>query len=273
MKYDFAISYASENSAVARRIAQRLKETSRDLTVFLAEENAELLVGVDGEKFFERLFSDAKQAIVLISKHYKRKQWTRFEWDTILDRANENRFIPIRLDEAKLLGLPSNIIYLSFDGSNYEEIIAVCIKKLLLYEKQSGHRRPSEYEKLLDSLKYDSKGATAPAAQLVYDDRTRTPLADCEMPDGIFPIAYHVVGDEWVNFSRIKRLSVNITVPPGLSPDELRFNLRHCAASHFNRHKPDAGAFLRRGVSDGIHGWGTVPHGSGAGLAYQRLRV
>ncbi len=240
MKYDFAISYAGEDSAVARGIAQRLQETSRDLTVFFAEENAELLVGIDGEQFFERLFSNAKQAIVLISKHYKQKQWTRLEWDIILDRANENRFIPIRLDEAKLLGLSSNIIYISFADSNYEEIIAVCIKKLLLYEKQFGHRRPSEYEKLLDSLKYDSKGATAQAAQLVYDNRTRTPLDDCQMPDETFPLSYQVVGEEWVNFSRLKRLSVNITVPPDLSPDQLRFNLKHSAASHFNLHKPDA---------------------------------
>ena len=240
MKYDFAISYAGENSAVARAIAQHLKETSQDLMVFLAEENVELLVGVDGERFFERLFSDAKQVIVLISKYYKQKQWTRFEWDVILDRANENRFIPIRLDDENLLGLSSNIIYISFDGSNYEEIVKACIKKLLLYEKQSGHRRPSEYEKLLDSLKYDSKGVVAQAAQLVYDERTRTPLDDCEVPNNTHSILYHIFGLEWNNFSTAKRLSVNITVPRGLLREELRFNLKHCAASLFNQHKPDA---------------------------------
>jgi len=71
MKYDFAISYAGEDSGIAREIAHRLRETSRDLSVFFAEENEELLVGVDGEPFFERLFSESKQAIVFISKHYK----------------------------------------------------------------------------------------------------------------------------------------------------------------------------------------------------------
>lgn len=262
MKYDFAISYASEDVSVARGIAQRLRETSRDLTVFFAEENAELLVGVDGEQFFERLFTEAKQAIVLISKHYKQKQWTRLEWDIILDRANKNRFIPIRLDESRLLGLPSKIIYISFDGSNFEEIIAVCVKKLLLYEKQIGHRRPSEYEKLLDSLKSDSKGATAQAAQLVYDNRTRTPLDDCEMPEGTYSISYAVIKEEWVNFSTIKRLSVNITIPPGLSRDELRFNLKHCAASHFNRHKPDAVMVFAYLDSDQSE-IGTIPFSAG----------
>ncbi|MEM1292969.1 MAG: toll/interleukin-1 receptor domain-containing protein, partial [Cyanobacteria bacterium P01_H01_bin.162] len=88
MKYDFAISYAGEDAEVARKISQRLQENSRDLDVFLAEENTELLIGVDGEQFFERLFTDAKQVIVVISKHYKHKQWTRLEWDIILDRAN-----------------------------------------------------------------------------------------------------------------------------------------------------------------------------------------
>ncbi len=240
MKYDFAISYAGEDIEVARGISLRLQETSRDLNVFLAEENTELLVGVDGEQFFERLFTETKQAIVLISIHYKSKQWTRFEWDVILDRSNENRFLPIRLDNSKLLGLPSNIIYLQFNGDNYEKIIAVCIMKLLLFEKQSGHRRPSEYERLLDSIKYDSKGATAQAAQLVFDKRTRTPLDDCKMPDETYSPCYKVVDEEWSNLSTIKRLSVNITVPSGLQASELRYNLKHCTAIHFNKNKPDA---------------------------------
>ena len=262
MKYDFAISYAGEDALVARSIAQRLQETSRDLTVFFAEENTELLVGVEGEKFFERLFTQAKQVIVIISKSYKKKQWTRLEWDIILDRANENRFIPVRLDESRLLGIPSNIIYISFNGSNFEEIIAVSIKKLLLYEKQIGHRRPSEYEKLLDSLKYDSKGAAAQAAQLVYDNRTRTPLDDCEMPEGSYQISYDVITEEWGNFSKIKRLSIYITVPPGLSHDELRFNLKHCAASHFNRDKPDAVMVFAYIFSDQSK-IGTIPFSAG----------
>jgi len=240
MKYDFAISYAGEDSEIAREIAHRLQETSRDLSVFFAEENKELLVGVDGEPFFERLFSESKQAIVFISKHYKQKEWTRFEWDVILERSNENRFIPVRIDDTRLLGLPSSIIYIPFNGMNYEEIVSVCIKKLVLYERESGYRRPSEFEKLLDSLKYDSKGATAQAAQLVFDNRNRTPLGDCEIPNEKWPVSYKIVDNEWVNYSKIKRLSVNITVPPKLSLDELRFNLKHCAATQFNLHKPDA---------------------------------
>ena len=53
-------------------------------------------------------------------------------------------------------------------------------------------------------------------------------------------MSYEIVDDEWVNFSTIKRLSVNITVHSRLSSDELRFNLKHCAATQFNLHKPDA---------------------------------
>jgi hypothetical protein len=78
------------------------------------------------------------------------------------------------------------------------------------------------------------------AAQLVFDNRTRTPLEDCEIPNEKLPVSYKIVDNEWVNFSKIKRLSVNITVPPKLSPEELRFNLKHCAATQFNIHKPDA---------------------------------
>ena len=55
----------------------------------------------------------------------------------ILERNKENRFIPIKLDDVKILGMPSNIIYETITGANYDEIADLCIKKLLLFEKQN----------------------------------------------------------------------------------------------------------------------------------------
>lgn len=239
---DFAMSYAGEDSEIVEEIARRLQELR--FNVFYAKDFEKLLVGVDGEEFFERLFIEAKQVIVFISKYYKKKLWPRFEWDIILERDLKNRFIPIRLDNSKILGLPSNIIYYQFDEGNYSEIIDVCVYKLLCYEKDSGIDRPTEYESILKAIQDESKGALAIAYQLVKDRRERTPLEDFELPKGNWELCYQIVQTEWCNYSTVKRRSIKILVPPKLIKEELIFNLKHCAATQFNAFKPDAIAVL-----------------------------
>jgi len=237
-RVDFAISYAVEDKKIANEIAKRLIELG--FNVFFGENDRHLLSGIDGETFFEQLFTDANEVIVLISKHYKRKGWPRFEWDVIRKRDLSNRFIPIRLDNSPILGLPSSVIYIDFTGNNYDEIIKRCIYKLLMFEKDSGIHRPTEYETILDAITNNSKGALAKAFQLVIDKRTRSPLNDCDVPEGNFTPLYKVKLIERHDFSVVKRLSAKIVVPSGLSSEELRFNLEHCASTLFNEHKPDA---------------------------------
>lgn len=235
---DFAISYAGEDKETANEISIRLIKLG--FNVFFGENERHLLSGIDGETFFEQLFTDAKEVIVLISKHYKRKDWPRFEWDVIRERDLSNRFIPIRLDNSPILGLSSNVIYIDFTGNNYEEVIKSCVCKLLIFEKDNEIHRPTEYEKILDAITSDSKGAMAKAFQLVKDKRTRAPLSDCVVPQGNFNPVYQVKLIKRLDFSVVKRLSAKIVVPSELSREELRFNLEHCAATLFNEHKPDA---------------------------------
>lgn len=104
--YDFAISYAGEDLKIAQEIKQSIIEKTRKYSVFLASDEQSTLVGKDGEKFFKELFKNSKQVIVLFSENYKRKDWSRFEFDVIRERDEKNRFIPIRLDEVQILGLP-----------------------------------------------------------------------------------------------------------------------------------------------------------------------
>ena len=239
-KHDFAISYAGEDINVAQKICTALHEFSQDFLVFFAPKEKVQLTGKDGEKIFEKLFYEAKQVIVLISESYKKKLWARFEWDIILDRNPENRFIPIRLDNSKIYGLPSNFIYYSYNEENLSELINLCVGKLLQFEMDHGIKRATDFEKNLQAIKNDSKGALAKAFQLVKDNRTRTLLKDLELPKENFTPFHEVENTEWSNFSVIKRLSIYIDIPQSLSEDELKFNLKHCAISNFNKYKPDA---------------------------------
>jgi hypothetical protein len=237
-EYDFAISYAGEDRLIAEDIYNKIKEKYGDYLVFLAENEKHQFVGKDGESFFEELFLKSKQVIVIISKHYKQKKWPRFEWDVILERSAENRFIPIKLDDTKIIGLPSNIIYVPYEN-NSAEIAELAIYKLLKYEKKQEISRKTDFKKTYDSIK-NSEGALDKAFQLVKDKRKRTPLANIDYPKSHYKLKYKIVGNKWLNFSVVRRLQLRIQFPNGLSKDEVRFNIKYCVAKEFNKEKPDA---------------------------------
>ena len=156
-KYDFAISYAGEDKTIAEDICNRIKENPLNLSVFFAPNEKHQLIGKNGENFFEELFSKSKEVIVVISKYYKKKKWTRYEWDVILKRSVENRFIPIKLDDTEIIGLPSNIIFEPYN-ENSIEIADLCINKLLEFEKGNSIEENSDNLKQIDdTIKHPHK--------------------------------------------------------------------------------------------------------------------
>jgi hypothetical protein len=234
---DFAISYAGEQEDIAREINTRFRE--HGFTVFFAPQSIAALIGEDGESVFRHMFSQAKEVVVLLSQHYTQKEWTRYEWDIIRKRNNINRFIPIRIDDSEILGLPSNIICIPFKDGNFEEIVCYCEKKLLLYEKTQGFHRQTEYERILAAIISEDKGDLSKAYQLVNDRRTRPPLDDCVIPKG--QVRYKLAKPEkWYPYGVIKRLEVKIILPKKTTTEQIRFNLMHCASYFFNVYKPDA---------------------------------
>jgi hypothetical protein len=237
--FDFAISYASENSDAAQTVAAGLRQY--DFTVFLDDYYRREGIGVDGEALFESVFSGAHQVVVLVSRHYLVKRWPRFEWD-VIKRSPDYlaRLIPVRIDDSDLPGLPSSVLYVRYSDDNPGAVITTCITKLIMYCRSRGIDRPSEFEKTLHAIKNESEGATERALQLVLNKKQRKPLADFPVPSGQFSASYRVLDREWCNYSVVRRLSVKMVVPKGLSREELHFNLEHACASEFNKSKPDA---------------------------------
>lgn len=252
-EYDFAISYAGEDRLIAEDIYNKIKEKYSDYSVFLAKNEKHQFIGKDGESFFEELFSKSKQVIVIISKYYKQKKWPRFEWDIILERSAEDRFIPIKLDDTKIIGLPSNIIFESYKN-NGAKIAELAIYKLLQYEKEQDILRKTDFEKTYDSIK-NSEGALDKAYQLVKDKRKRAPLANIDFPKSHYKPKYKIVGNKWLNFSVIRRLQLKIQLPKGLSENEVSFNIKYCGASEFNKEKPDALAIFAYCKDENFNGF------------------
>lgn len=238
LTYDFAISYAGEEEEIANGIYRALIEKYDEFNIFSAPRDRNKLVGSDGEEFFENLFSTTKQVIVILSENYKRKEWTRYEWDIIKERKKENRCIPIKIDDVRILGLPSNFIYYKFTG-DYEDIANLSIEKLIEFEKTKGLERKSELLKLTNALE-NSRGTIDKSVQLVLDKRTRTPLKSIDYPTGSSNASFKIVDIEELSYSRIKRLIVRIDLKDNLSKEEIILNIKSCTADIFNKNKPDA---------------------------------
>ena len=236
--YDFAISYAGEDEEIANGIFQSLTEKYNDFNIFFAKRDRNKLIGEDGEEFFENLFTSAKQVIVILSESYKKKEWTRYEWDIIKERNKENRCIPIKIDNVRILGLPSNFIYLKFNG-DYEDIANLCIEKIVTYEKLVGIKRKSDLQKLTEAIE-NSRGTVDKSVQLVMDKRKRTPLENIAFPESDYKISYEIVKLETLPYSTIKRILVRINLPDNLSKEEVIYNIKYCTAKIFNDKKPDA---------------------------------
>ncbi|KAF5068006.1 TIR domain protein [anaerobic digester metagenome] len=237
-KYDFAISYAGEDIKIAEGIKQAIIESHGNYNVFLAADEQEMLIGKDGEKFFEELFKSSKQIIVLFSENYKKKRWTRFEYDIIDQQDDRDRFFPVKIDDVNILGLPSNIIYFPFNN-NFFDVASIAIKKLVKYEKKQDIYRETPF-KLAKRKIENSKGAVDKSIQLIRDKRQRTPLENIEFPQGDYNIKYSIIEERDLPYSVFNRKEIIINVPPNLSKDEIIYNIKYCNTVYFNKFKPEA---------------------------------
>lgn len=113
LQYDVAISFAGEDREVARALAKLLVD--RDVNVFFDEYEKAGLWAKDLYQHLAAVYSNySRYCIVLISRHYKRKNWTRHELRHAQERAlREHReyILPVKIDDTELAGLPATICY------------------------------------------------------------------------------------------------------------------------------------------------------------------
>ena len=135
-KYDFALSFAGENRNLASKINDLLLE--REISVFYDKNEQSRILAENVEEYLAPIYkSEAYFVVVLLSKDYPKKIWTKFESDNFKDRFGTNSIIPIwytdnypgLFDETQKLG------GLSFDPTKdldeqTKEITDVIVKKL-----------------------------------------------------------------------------------------------------------------------------------------------
>ena len=72
---------------------------------------------------FERIFGrDSRLVICLLDRHYREKIWPTFERECFLPRVREGEVIPIFLDDTTFVGIPKDIIGITFARSDDPEV-------------------------------------------------------------------------------------------------------------------------------------------------------
>jgi len=93
-QYDFALSFSGEDRNLAEAIYNKL--TTCEIEVFYDKNEQHRILAVDVEEYLGPIYkTEAKYIIVLLSKTYPKKIWTKFESDQFKSRFGDEAIIPI----------------------------------------------------------------------------------------------------------------------------------------------------------------------------------
>lgn len=150
-KYDFALSFAGENRNLAERINKILLENH--IAVFYDKNEQSRILAENVEDYLAPIYStEAKFVVPLLSMHFPKKIWTKFESDNFKQRFGDNSIISIwysdcpvgMFDESKKYG------GITFDIAEDIDIQAEYICKELI-EKISQ-------ERIIEKTSFENEG-------------------------------------------------------------------------------------------------------------------
>jgi hypothetical protein len=132
-EYDVAVSYAGPDRAYAERLAQSREYANLAVGFDLFEEAT--ILGKRLYTFLQDVYENkARYCVVLISQHYATRVWPKHEIQAAFNRAvreKEEYILPVRLDDAKIDGLPSDLAYIAAKGRSVEDIGRILIQKIV----------------------------------------------------------------------------------------------------------------------------------------------
>jgi hypothetical protein len=112
-EFDFAISFAGENRALAKAVAEQLEIL--DCSIFFDEFFEANYLGKAWHVRFQEIFgSQCRFVICFLDKNYVEKIWPTFERESFTPRVPEGAVIPVFLDETPVPGIPRDIVGIVF---------------------------------------------------------------------------------------------------------------------------------------------------------------
>jgi hypothetical protein len=158
-KFEVAISFAGEQRDYASKLARQLQ--ARGVSVFYDEFYVPELWGKNLAEEFHRIYSkDANFALMLISKEYVEKNWTRHERRAAIERALSERaeyILPIRFDDSWPDGISTATAYLAADRFSAGAVAEILFKKLGIdpLKGKASHVAPPQISSLVADVGFD----------------------------------------------------------------------------------------------------------------------
>lgn len=146
-EYDVVLSFAGEDRAHIKKIAQLLKK--RHITFFYDELKEFDLWGKDLYEFLDDVYTNkGRFCLMFLSAHYVQKLWTNHERKSAQARAFTDRreyILPVRIDDTKIPGIRSTQGFLDLRKHSYEYIADGVQHKLgRLPASETAKRRPAK---------------------------------------------------------------------------------------------------------------------------------
>lgn len=93
-RYDFALSFAGPDRAIAEALFDRLEE--REFETFYDKNEQHRILAEDVEDYLRPIYqSDAEYVVVLLGPEYPKRVWTRFESEQFRTRFKSGAVIPV----------------------------------------------------------------------------------------------------------------------------------------------------------------------------------
>lgn len=130
--YDVALSFAGEDRAIAKTIADEL--TKQHYKVFYDEYEQANLWGKDLYSHLNNVYKNkAKFCLMIISENYSKKVWTTHERKAAQANAflnNHEYILPLRVDNTEIEGLNETIGYIDLNQVGIDKAIDLLKQKL-----------------------------------------------------------------------------------------------------------------------------------------------
>jgi hypothetical protein len=133
MKFDVALSYASEQSEIAEKIARTLLQAG--YAVFYAPDEQHNMIGNPlGVTLAEIYEHESRYCLVIASEAYARKLPTQWELRAAVSRhmrqPDDGYILPFRVDNTQLKGLPSDTVYVDLHETTIEDACRLVAKRI-----------------------------------------------------------------------------------------------------------------------------------------------
>jgi hypothetical protein len=131
-RFDFALSFAGTQRDIARELRNAL--VKRRFKVFFDEDFEDEMLGKDGIEYLRKVYSEeSRYCVVLISKEYDKRIWTKLEREIMQARqlsSGDDILLPVLIGDYKPRWLLASRIYFDLRNRSITDLVELLKNKV-----------------------------------------------------------------------------------------------------------------------------------------------